>query len=291
MDSRTNCNRKHGKLWSTLLSDLIFLEFYVTKFIIKNGRGEKMGHALITAGTKGLGRKVTEAFLNKGHNVTITYRSDFQRAHEMQQLSAGDHLHIVQADVTKKEDIEKVVNSAYKRFGTIDYLINNAGPFVFERKKLMDYSVQEWDEMMRGNLDAVFHLMKLTIPRMRDQRFGRIINYGFQGANSAAGWLNRSAFAAAKVGLVSLTKTIAFEEAENGITSNMICPGNIVGRMKEASIIESRELPDENTPIGRSGTGEDIARTILFLCEKDSDMITGSIFEVTGGLDVINRHR
>ncbi|MBM7572864.1 3-oxoacyl-[acyl-carrier protein] reductase [Aquibacillus albus] len=250
-----------------------------------------MGHAIITAGTKGLGLKVTESFVREGHQVTVTYWKDEMRAKELKKRYADNQLHIVQADVTSKKDIEKLVSEATLRFGTVDYLINNAGPFVFERKKLMDYSNHEWDLMIRGNLDAVFHLLKLTVPMMRDQDFGRIVNYGFQGANSASGWLNRSAFAAAKVGLVSLTKTIALEEAEHGITSNMICPGNIIGDMKESSISESREILDENTPIGRSGTGEDIARAILFLCEKNSDMITGSVFEVTGGLDVINRYR
>src|SRR5699024_10564659 len=117
------------------------------------------------------------------------------------------------------------------------------------------------------NLNAVFYLLKLTVPYMRQQRFGRIVNYGFQGANSASGWLYRSAFAAAKSGLVSLTKTIAFEEAEYQITSNMVCPGNIVGDMKEAGIADSRQVHDDKTPIGRPGTGEDIARAILYLCE------------------------
>lgn len=121
--------------------------------------------------------------------------------------------------------------------------------------------------------------------------FGRIITYGFQDAEYTPGWVYRSAFSAAKVGLVSLTKTIALEEAEHGITANMVCPGNIVGEMKEAGIEEARMLRDQDTPIGRSGTGEDIARLISFLCEENSDMITGSIISATGGLDVINRHR
>ncbi|MDL4841333.1 SDR family oxidoreductase [Aquibacillus rhizosphaerae] len=250
-----------------------------------------MGHAVITAGTKGLGRKVTEAFINEGHQVTITYHKDDKRANELIEEYPNNVLQVIQVDVTKKQDLEKLVAQAVDQFGTIDYLINNAGPFIFQRKKLMDYTDDEWESLIRGNLDAVFYLLKLTIPRMREQKFGRIINYGFQGANTAAGWLNRSAFAAAKVGLVSLTKTIAFEEAENGITSNMICPGDIPGEMKELSIVSSREIFDANTPIGRSGTGEDIARAILFLCETNSDMITGSILDITGGLDVIHRHR
>ncbi len=84
---------------------------------------------------------------------------------------------------------------------------------------------------------------------------------------------------------------MAYEEAEYGITANMVCPGDIIGEMKEATIQEARQLKERNTPVGRSGTGEDIARTIAFLCEDDSDMITGTIIEVTGAVDVIHRHR
>jgi len=252
-----------------------------------------MGHALITAGTAGLGRQVTEAFLAAGHNVTATYRSNVDKAMEVQRDLARfeDALHIVRADVMQKQDLDRLVGEAVKQHGGIDYLINNAGPFVFERKKLLDYTEDEWHEMIQGNLDSVFYLLKATIPHMRKQRFGRIINYGYQGANSASGWLYRSAFAAAKSGLASLTKTIAYEEAEYQITSNMVCPGNIVGDMKEARIEDSRKQKDDVTPIGRSGTGEDIARMILYLCDEDSDMITGSVFEITGGQDVIHRYR
>ncbi|MBM7554963.1 SDR family oxidoreductase [Thalassobacillus pellis] len=252
-----------------------------------------MRHALITAGTKGLGKMVASRFLKNGHSVTVTYHTDRKKAYQLLDEWPGyhDRIQIIRTDVTKQEDLNHLVTEALDRFGRIDFLINNAGPYIFTRKKLADYTQNEWDSMVRGNLDASFHLFQAVIPHMRKQKFGRIIHYGFQGAGSASGWIYRSAFAAAKVGLVSLTKSIAFEEAENGITSNMVCPGNIAGNMKEATIAESRKIPDADTPIGRSGTGEDIARTIEFLCGEDCDMVTGAVYEVTGGLDVIHRHR
>ncbi|WP_379965438.1 SDR family oxidoreductase [Ectobacillus sp. sgz5001026] len=252
-----------------------------------------MRHALITAGSKGLGRKVTEAFLKQGYSVTVTYRSDQESADSLKQdfSSMPENLQLIQADVTKKEDLYRVVEEMMSQFGRIDCLINNAGPYVFERKRLVDYTDDEWHSMIDGNLHGVFYLLKQIIPIMRKQQFGRIINYGFQGAEDAPGWIYRSAFAAAKVGLVSLTKTIAYEEAEYGITSNMVCPGDITGEMKEATIERARLQKDKRTPIGRSGTGEDIARAILFLCDDNSDMITGTCMEITGGIDVIHRHR
>lgn len=250
-----------------------------------------MRHAFITAGSKGLGRKVAEEFLKKGHFVTINYRSDLQAVEEIKELFSHyeGQLLFVQGDVTKKDDLLHMIDVSLMKFGRLDFLINNAGPYVFERKKLADYSDDEWYSMIEGNLSSVFHLFKKVVPIMREQRFGRIITYGFQGAESAPGWLHRSAFSAAKVGLVSLTKSIAIEEAEYGITANMICPGNIIGEMKEATIESSRKIRDGNTPIGRSGTGEDIARMISFICEENSDMITGSVIEITGGANVIHR--
>ncbi|SES07316.1 3-oxoacyl-[acyl-carrier protein] reductase [Gracilibacillus ureilyticus] len=250
-----------------------------------------MGHAFITAGTKGLGKKVTEAMLEKGHSVTVTYFRDEQRAKQLKDNYESYPLHIVQADVCNKHSLENALDEAVAAYGTIDYLINNAGPFIFDRKKLLDHTEEEWEEMVHGNLSSVFYLLKRTIPMMRKKKFGRIITYGFQGAANASGWIKRSAFAAAKVGLVSLTKSIAYEEAENGITANMISPGDITGKMKEATIDESRKADDSQTPIGRSGTGEDIARTVVFLCEDNSDMITGTVIDVNGGLDVIHQNR
>lgn len=250
-----------------------------------------MRHALITAGSKGLGKKVTEEFLRKGFSVTINYRTDSSAIEELKETYSHilDRLFFVKGDVTKKEDLSNMIDLSFSRFGRIDCLINNAGPYIFERKKLAEYTDEEWYQMIEGNLSSVFHLFKKVVPIMRNQRYGRIITYGFQGADSSPGWLHRSAFSAAKVGLVSLTKTISIEEAEYGITANMICPGNIVGEMKEATINDSRKMNDQQTPIGRSGTGEDIARAIAFLCEENSDMITGSIIDITGGANVINR--
>ncbi|UJW58628.1 SDR family oxidoreductase [Bacillus sp. A116_S68] len=250
-----------------------------------------MRHALITAGSKGLGKKVAEALLNHGYSLTINYKSDEEAVRQLKHDWRDNlqHIQFVKGDVTKKEDLVKLVKNAYERFGRIDVLILNAGPYVFERKKLVDYTDDEWDEMVSGNLTSAFHLFKCVIPYMRDQQYGRIITYGFQDAQNAPGWLYRSAFAAAKAGLVSLTKTISIEEAEHGITANMVCPGKITGDMKEASILDAVE--DKETPVGRSGTGEDIARTVMFLCAPESDMITGSVLEVTGGINVLHKYR
>lgn len=251
-----------------------------------------MKHVIVTAGTKGLGRKMTEYFLSQGYSVTATYRTDTERANELIETfqEKQDRLQVVYLDTMNVSSIRSAVNEAYERFGRIDCLVSNAGPYIFERKKLFDYTEDEWHEMVRGNLDASFYLLKNVLPIMREQKFGRVIFLGFQGVDYSSGWIYRSAFASAKVGLASLMKTVALEEAENQITANMIAPGKIVDEMKEADIMTSRDILDTETPIGRPGTGEDIARTVAYLCDDQSDMITGTVIEVTGGLDVIHKH-
>ncbi len=250
-------------------------------------------HAIITGGSKGLGLQVAERLLDLGYTVTVNYRSDKQAILQLTERWSAhmERVQFVKGDVANKQEIVNLIQQAYTRFERIDVLIHNAGPYIFQRKKLADYDDDEWTQMIDGNLSSFYYLFKQVVPIMRNQQFGRIIAYGFQGAGTAPGWLHRSAYAAAKVGVVSLMKTISIEEAEFGITANMVCPGNILGDMKESRIEESRKHKDPNTPIGRSGTGEDIARAISFLCEDDSDMITGAVLEVTGGLDVIHRFR
>ncbi|WP_132742960.1 SDR family oxidoreductase [Scopulibacillus darangshiensis] len=252
-----------------------------------------MRHVLITGGSKGIGKMVAKAFLDKSYSVTINYRSDDQAAHRLNQELGpyAEHIQLLQGDITKRDDIDRIVSQTLERFNRVDCLINNAGPFVFERKKLVDHTESEWKEMIEGNLSSVFHLVKQIVPVMRKQRFGRIITYGFQNADSAPGWLDHGAFAAGKVGLVSLTKTLAIEEAGHGITANMVCPGIILPDMKEATIEEAKRSGQQRTPMGRSETGEDIARSILFLCQEQSDMISGTVMDMTGTLEVINRFR
>jgi len=182
--------------------------------------------------------------------------------------------------------VEHAAQQAINEQGRIDALILNAGPYIFERKALVDYSDQEWNEVITGNLTASFWLLRQVLPVMRKQAYGRIITYGFPESATAPGWVCRAAFAAAKSGMVSLTKSVALEEAEHGITVN---PGNIVGDNKTKRISEAEQ--DEETPVGRTGVGEDIARAISFLLAEESSMITGAILDVTGGVNVVHQSR
>ncbi|MEC1521336.1 SDR family oxidoreductase [Neobacillus niacini] len=246
--------------------------------------------ALITGAVTGLGKKTVCQLAEQGYQLAINYRNSHEEAillsKEMEE-KFGNKIICIQGDVANQLDCTQMVEKVINEFNSLDIVIHNAGPYVHERKKISEYSFDEWNYIINGNLNAVFYLSKAIIPNMRERRWGRIITMGFDRVETSPGWIYRSAFAAAKTGLASLTRTIAMEEAANGITANMVCPGDIISHWKEKSIQEATF--SERVPVGRHGTGEDISRVISFLVDEKSDFITGSIIPVTGGKDVLGK--
>lgn len=250
--------------------------------------------ALITAGARGLGVSIAHYLASRGIRVGINYRNSYNQACSLKEEienKYGIESFLIKGDVSNPEKGEYMVNEMIQQWGRLDILIHNAGPYIKERKKLTEYSVEEWQEIINGNLSSAFYLFRAAIPHMRNNGWGRIVTIGYEKADTAPGWMYRSAFAAAKTGLVSLTKTVALEEAENCITANMICPGDITEEFKHKKIKDVRTIEDGTCPVGRPGTGEDIARAISFFCNEESDFITGSVLEVTGGKDVLNKYK
>lgn len=228
----------------------------------------------------------------KGYQLAVNFRNSeadaIALARDLSKCYGTKNI-TIQGDVAVQEDCVRIVDEAFSAFETVDVLIHNAGPYIHDRKSLADYTFEEWNYLIQGNLNAVFYLSKLIIPAMRNQKWGRIITLGYDRVETAPGWVHRSAFAAAKTGLVSLTRTIALEEAENGITANMVCPGDITNEWKERSIEEAFSAANNKSSVDRQGTGEDIARVIAFLIDDKSDFITGSVIPVTGGMDVLGK--
>lgn len=248
--------------------------------------------AFITGGATGIGRRTAIELASEGIDLIINYRHSREKAEVFaKELTTefGTKNIPIGGDVSDYQQCCEMVEKVEYHFSSIDILVHNAGPYIHERRKMVDYSVEEWQYLINGNLNSAFYLSSLLIPRMRKLAWGRIITVGFDRVESAPGWIYRSAFAAAKSGLASLTKSIALEEAEFGITANMVCPGDIVGDWKERNIDDTVGANDSSVPVGRPGTGEDIARVISFLVDKKSDYITGSIIPVTGGKDVLGK--
>ncbi|HZG57572.1 SDR family oxidoreductase [Paenibacillus sp.] len=249
--------------------------------------------ALVTGGARGLGRMTAELLASLGCAVAVNYvRSEAAAVELVDRIrAAGGRAAAVQGDVGDPATPRRLVGEVERELGAgIDILVNNAGPFVRERRRFADAPEDELEAMIQGNLLGAMRLDRLVIPGMRSRGWGRIVHFGFGRSAEARGWPHRAAYAAAKVGLVSFTKTLSTEEAPFGITVNMVCPGDIRGELKEKRIADVRHLIDPESPRGRPGAGEDVARVVAFLCDPASDYVTGNIIEVSGGLDPIRNH-
>ncbi|MGG5253946.1 SDR family oxidoreductase [Neobacillus sp. SM06] len=247
--------------------------------------------ALITGGSAGIGKRTAYYLAKQGYQLAINYRQSESEASSLAKHltdTYGTKNDCFQADIANEKECIRMVEQVLSVFSSIDILIHNAGPYIHQPKKMTEYTFEEWNYLMNGNLASAFFLAKLIIPHMREKKWGRVITFGFDRVETAPGWIYRSAFAAAKTGLASLTRTIALEEAENGITANMVCPGDITKEWKEKNIADA-VIFDQQTPVGRPGTGEDVARVIAFLADEQSSFITGSIIPVTGGVDVLSK--
>lgn len=248
--------------------------------------------ALITGSAKGLGRRTALELASNGCDVAINYVTSREEAEQLvRDIEAlGRRSCAIQGDIAKADDAERLVSAVENRLGGVDILVNNAGPFIRERRLFADYRPEDIHYLMNGNLVGTMLMDHRVLPGMRERQWGRIIHFGFGHASEARSWPHRAVYAAAKVGLVSFTKTLAVEEAASGITVNMICPGDIRGDNKEKSIVDVAGVIDDESPRGRPGTGEDVARMISFLCLPESDFITGNTIDVSGGLDPIRTH-
>jgi len=245
--------------------------------------------ALVTGSAKGLGRRTALELAAAGCDVALNYvtsREEAERA-AADIRAMGRRAVAIQADISREDEANRLVSEVERELGRVDILINNAGPFIRERKRFAEYTTAEIHHLMNGNLVGTMLLDHRVLPGMRERGWGRIIHFGFGHAAEARSWPHRAVYAAAKVGLVSFTKTLAVEEASHGITVNMICPGDIRGGNKEKGIADALGVRDEESPRGRPGTGEDVARVITFLCLPESDFITGNTIDVSGGLDPI----
>lgn len=245
--------------------------------------------ALITGGAKGLGKHIALTLARSGFRIAFSYLHSAKEAEELVSAieSVGGEARAFAADITNSEQLQQLVDETMLAYGRIDAVVNNAGPFVRERRRFADYTMKETRYIIDSNLTAVMELDRLVLPGMRERGYGRILHFGFAHAGEARAWPQRAVYAAAKVGLVSFTKTLAVEEAEFGITVNMICPSDIKGTNKERHIADVAAELDPESPRLRPGSGEDVARVAEFLLRPESDFITGAIIDVSGGMDPI----
>jgi 3-oxoacyl-[acyl-carrier protein] reductase len=237
--------------------------------------------ALVTGGSRGIGRGIAAGLAHEGVRVAISYRSNKTAAQNVLKSlqSFGAECFAVEADATDPQRVQFLADEVVKRFGRLDLLINNVGEFNW--KPVSETSIAEWERILASNLLSVFYASKSVLGTMRRQRWGRIINLGAVGAERAFGQGTISAYAAAKAAVVSFSRSLAIEEAKNGITVNVVNPSNVDER--ELTADEARRIRDARSPIGRPPSSEDVFAAVKFFASDSADYITGQVLNVSGG--------
>ncbi|MFH1823779.1 MAG: SDR family NAD(P)-dependent oxidoreductase [Candidatus Firestonebacteria bacterium] len=234
--------------------------------------------ALITGSTRGIGKATALRFVNEGISVVINGRNEESIMTVVKEIKdKGGKATGKKVDISKIDEVQKMVKEIIEEFGYIDILVNNAG--IYEIVPLLEITEEKWDKMMNVNLKGTFNCIKTVLPFMIKQKSGRIINITSI-AGKTGSMLPLAHYAASKAGIISLTKSVAREFASYGITVNAVCPGVIDTEMT-ADIIEGKR---NQIPLGDAGKPEDVANAVFFLSSEQSKYITGEILDVNGGL-------
>ena len=232
--------------------------------------------ALITGGSRGIGAQTVRAFTQAGYRVAFFYLNSEAAA---QVLSQETGAVAIRCDVRDAQSVRMACAEAVRQLSHIDVLVNNAG--VAQQKLFTDITDEDWNAMIGTHLTGAFFVTRAVLPGMISRRYGRIINvssiWGQVGASC------ETHYSAAKAGLIGLTKALAKESAPSGVTVNCICPGVIETDMLSSFTSEDLASLAEETPVGRLGTPEDIARAIVWLADEQSSFVTGQVIGINGG--------
>ncbi|MBL8512616.1 MAG: SDR family oxidoreductase [Betaproteobacteria bacterium] len=243
--------------------------------------------ALVTGATSGIGKETALQFAREGANVVLAARrAELGRALDREIVELGAEALFVETDVTQPDSIARMVDATLQRFGRLDCAFNNAGIAGEAMKPTADHTLDNWNAVIATNLTGVFTSMKYEIPAMLANGGGAIVNaastYGLIG--STAGHVP---YAAAKHGVIGLTKSAAIEYAKTGIRVNAICPGWTHSEMVDPAL---EAMPDvlggliaQDVPMGRVADAVEIARAVLWLCSAESSYVTGAALTADGG--------
>jgi 3-oxoacyl-[acyl-carrier protein] reductase len=238
--------------------------------------------ALVTGGSRGIGRAIALRLARQGADVAFSYRgnADAAKATAAEIESIGTKALAIQGDVKDPGSAEAVVKSALEAFGKVDILVNNAG--ITRDDLIMRMSEEAWRDVLETNLFGAFWMTKAVTRPMLKARAGRIVN--ITSVSGQAGQMGQANYSSAKAGLIGLTKATARELASRGITVNAVAPGFVLTEL-------TKDLPEalqaeitSRTPLGRFGTTEEVADAVAFLASDEAGYITGQVLAVDGGL-------
>jgi acetoacetyl-CoA reductase len=232
--------------------------------------------AVVTGGTRGIGKAIAVGLKNAGYTVAANYGNDDVAAEQFQNETG---VPVFKFNVGDFASCQEGVVAIEAQLGPIDVLVNNAG--ITRDTTMHRMSFEQWNAVIQTNLSSCFNMSRAVIDGMRERHFGRIVNVG--SINGQAGQYGQVNYAAAKSGIHGFTKALAQEGAPRGITVNAVAPGYVDTDMVRAVPADVLEKIIARIPVGRLGKAEDIARTVLFLVADNADFITGSTLSVNGG--------
>lgn len=247
--------------------------------------------ALVTGASQGIGWKTSRLLAECGADVAMVFlrRADAQAEsaevalQEVKQNGRGNKAILIEADVTNENDIERVKGEIVRQFGGLDILVNGAAGFPTRPKSLVEMSNEDWDRSIDLNLRSVFLSCRIFGRMMRDQNYGRIINFSSGGA--AFGLVEQAHYCASKAGIVAMTKVLARELGPYGITCNLVTPGRIDTPMSRKGVEEKwwADPPESIFPLGRCGKPEDVAGAVCYFASDEASWVTGQVLHVNGG--------
>jgi 3-oxoacyl-[acyl-carrier protein] reductase len=238
--------------------------------------------AIVTGGSRGIGRGIALELAKRGATVIVNYQRNAEAAEEVAALiaSEGGKALAVQADVSVEEDVTRLIKAAIETYGKVDILVNNAG--TTRDNLIMRMSADDFDTVLETNLRSTWLCSKAVVRDMMRKRYGRIINItSVSGIMGNGGQTN---YSASKAGIIGLTKALAREVASRGITVNAVAPGFVATDLTSTLPEDIAKKINENIPLGRWATIEDVALATAFLASDEAAYITGHTLNVDGGL-------
>ncbi|GFZ31892.1 beta-ketoacyl-ACP reductase [Clostridium zeae] len=236
--------------------------------------------AVITGGSRGIGKAIAIKLAEMGANIVVNYRSSSIDEVLAEIKAFGVNAIGVQCDISSSEDADKLIKTAFAEFGSVDILVNNAG--ITKDGLIMRMKDQDFDSVINTNLKGTFNTIRSASSIMMKQRSGKIVNLtSVVGITGNAGQAN---YAASKAGVIGLTKSVARELASRGITCNAVAPGFIETDMTDALSDKVKEATLSSIPLKKLGTTEDVANLVGFLVSDLSNYITGQVINVDGGM-------
>ncbi len=240
--------------------------------------------AVVTGGSRGIGRAVVQTLAREGAKVGFVYHSSEEPANQLVAELAGDGCEVVafRADVSKKEQADEVVKQVLEKWGRIDILVNNAG--IIRDGLLATMDPEDWHAVIETNLNSVYNFCHAVMRPMMSQRYGRIIN--MSSVSAEYGNQGQVNYAASKGGIQGLTRCLATEIGRRNITVNAVAPGFIETDMTEAIRNAAEDQIKKQIPVRRLGRPDDIAAAVLYLASDEAGYVTGHVLTVDGGLSL-----